>query len=158
MKLFKELVIFILFSLVFGFVFNHFSAEGVDPFSSFDAGIDVSKDLRAMKDFDAVLGHFENRTALFIDTRDREDYLAGHIPGALNAPYYYMELSYSMVSEEILNYNTIILYGTDQDDIAPVRTADYYQVLTDRELKILYGGIKTWNDAGLPLEKGAADE
>ena len=47
----------------------------------------------------------ENRT-LFIDLREREDYLKGHIPGAIHMDY--EELMQK--KQELLRYQTVVLY------------------------------------------------
>lgn len=153
MKILKQVFIIIIVSLVFGLIFNHFSEDGVNPFAGFDANIDVSKDARCINDFDEILTYFSMDSAVFIDTRDRKTFASGHIPEALNAPYYYMERAYGMIGERLLTAEVIILYGQDAKDIAPVRTADYYQELGDRKLLILYGGYEKWVESGMPIDK-----
>ncbi|MBN2134301.1 MAG: rhodanese-like domain-containing protein [Acidobacteria bacterium] len=155
MKLWHELLILVAFAIFLGVGFNLVSEEGIKPFSVFGSDIDISHDPKAIINFDEVISAFEEGNAVFVDTRSKEEYIAGHIPGAISAPYYYMELVYPLVAEKVFETTPVILYGQDAGDISALRTADYY-VLYFKHVRILYGGIEKWISEGLPLDQGDA--
>jgi 3-mercaptopyruvate sulfurtransferase SseA len=155
MKILKQALAIAISALVAGILFNLVFATGINPFGSFTGDIDISKDHRAIMNINDVVTAFENSNTVFIDARDEKDYLAGHIPRALNAPYFYMERAYSLIADKILRADTIIFYGADEKDIAPLRSADYYNGLPGfKNIQILYGGISKWKAAGLPIDRG----
>jgi 3-mercaptopyruvate sulfurtransferase SseA len=155
MKILKQAITIAFSALAAGILFNLVFGAGINPFGSFTGDIDISKDHRAIVNLKDVIAAFEDSNTVFIDARDEKDYLAGHIPRALNAPYFYMELAYSMIAEKILRADTLVFYGADEKDIAPLRSADYYKNLPGFDnIRILYGGISKWKTYGLPLDTG----
>lgn len=154
MKIFKQALLIAAAALAAGIIFNLVFDTGVNPLGGYAAGIDISKDFRAIVDFNDVITAFEHGNTVFIDVRDRKDYLAGHIPGALNAPYFYMERAYAMIADKIHLPDHLLFYGEDEKDIAPLRSADYYQHYNYQNINILFGGIERWKAAGLPLDSG----
>jgi 3-mercaptopyruvate sulfurtransferase SseA len=157
MKLWQEILILVAVSVFLGIGFNILSGDGIKPFSVFGSDIDISHDPKAIVDFDEVIREFEEGNAVFVDTRSKEEYAAGHIPGAISAPYYYMELVYPLVAQKVFETTPVILYGQDAGDISALRTADYY-ILYFKHVRILYGGIEKWTSEGLPLDKGEPND
>lgn len=155
MKILKQALSIAFTALAMGILFNLIFGTGINPFGSFAGDIDISKDHRAIVNFNDVVTAFENGDTVFIDARDEKDYVAGHIPRALNAPYFYMERAYSLIADKILRTDTIIFYGSDDKDIAPLRSADYYGNLPGfKNIRILFGGLAKWKAAGLPIDGG----
>jgi len=154
MKILKQTLFIVFSALAMGILFNLIFATGINPFGSFTGDIDISKDHRAIVNFNDVVTAFENGDAVFIDARDKKNYLAGHIPRALNAPYFYMERAYGLIADKIRLSDALIFYGSDEKDIAPLRSADYYQNYNFQNIRILYGGLAKWKAAGLPLDGG----
>lgn len=152
MKILKQSLILALLAFAIGILFNLVFTSGVNPFKGFTSGIDISLDHRALVEFSNVISAFEDGSSVFIDARDKKDFEKGHIPHSLNAPYFYMERSYSFIAEKIHLTDTLVFYGEDEKDIAPLRSADYYEKLGFKKTKIVLGGIEKWKALGLPLD------
>jgi rhodanese-related sulfurtransferase len=154
MKILKQGALIILLSLIVGVGFNLLFDTGVSPFSPFGDPQSHLNDPRRISTSDLITA-IENRSAIIIDTRDKEDFASGHIPGALNAPYFYMEIAYNDVVDKISLSDRLVFYGYNIADIAPVRSMDYYHYLNFQNLKIYLDGYEKWQSEGLPVEKGA---
>ena len=92
--------------------------------------------------------HLINREdALVVDVRDPGEYGAGHILGAKNLPL--SRLGDGELSKK--KERPVIVYcdGTDRSSkaIAALRKQGYARVVN------LSGGLKAWQQAGLPVEK-----
>jgi phage shock protein E len=85
---------------------------------------------------------------VIIDVRTKEEYAAGHIPGALNIPFDHVAERIS----EIDAPNGVALYcmvgPRARKGEAALLGAGYTQVLH------LDGGFAAWKSAGLPVEPG----
>lgn len=102
-----------------------------------------------------------------IDTREREKFLAGHLPGAINIPYQRLTDSSAHVpgalkSDEALagifgrkgidNATKVVIY----DDAGGFRASRLFWVLEyfgHREVSLLNGGIQAWVAEGRPLDQ-----
>jgi rhodanese-related sulfurtransferase len=152
MKIIKQSLIIFLLAIAAGILFNLFYGSSINPFKSFASDIDISLDPRAIVDLEDVIATFEGQNTVFIDARDEKNYLNEHIPHSLNAPYFYMERAYAFIADKIHLTDTIVFYGANDWDIAPLRSADYYQNLGFKNAKILFGGIAKWKASGLPID------
>lgn len=83
---------------------------------------------------------------LIIDLRDKEDYLKGHIPSAINIPYENLE-------DEIhkLNPNKLIIFYCDRGNISLMAARDLMKY--GCRIKSMYGGIRAYRGK---LEKGGS--
>jgi|GEM_PF-7061846 len=158
MKIVLRALLIAFVALIVGVSYNLISEDGINPFKCFGGDHDISLDSRAITDINIAIDAFEKARAVFIDTRSSEEYKEAHIPGALNASYFYMERAYAFISEKIHTTDLLILYGEDSMDIAPVRTADYYEHLGFNRVRILYGGLERWINEGLPVERNIENE
>lgn len=77
------------------------------------------------------------RNVLIIDLRDREEYMAGHIPTAVNIPYEDLEEQKAM----LLRYNLLVLY-CDRGHISLMAARDL--IKDGYHIKSLYGGIRAY--------------
>jgi 3-mercaptopyruvate sulfurtransferase SseA len=155
MKMFLQAAGIIIVSLVIGIFYNTAIKKEINPFKGFGGDANISLDLRTIKDFGEIIKYFENKSAVFIDVRSKKDYEDGHIPGSLSAPYFYMERAYGAIALKLKISDTLILYGENNTDMAPVRTADYYTSLNFKTIKIMLGGVERWKKEGLPLDTGS---
>lgn len=158
MKIIKQALIIALLAIGVGIVFNLLYGAGINPFKSFASDIDISLDHRAIVNIDDAISAFESQNTVFIDARDEKHYQIEHIPHSLNAPYFYMERAYALIAEKIHLTDLLVFYGADEKDIAPLRSADYYQNLGFKNIKVLFGGIARWKVSGLPLDGGNTNE
>lgn len=74
---------------------------------------------------------------LIIDLRDREDYLKGHIPSAVNIPYDKLE-----DEKKNINRNNILILYCDRGHISLLAARDLMKY--GYQIKSLYGGISAY--------------
>ena len=93
---------------------------------------------------------FDEKTAVFIDARDAEDYEAGHIENAVNIPFDYYE-DYEEVMDELDSDGIYIVYCSGEECSLSLDLADhlYNEKLIDK-LLIFEGGWPQWRDSGYP--------
>ena len=93
---------------------------------------------------------FDEKTAVFIDARDAEDYEAGHIENAVNIPFDYYE-DYEEVMDTLDSGGIYIVYCSGEECSLSLDLADhlYNEKLIDK-LLIFEGGWPEWRDAGYP--------
>jgi len=102
---------------------------------------------------DAAARH-QSRNVLFIDARDPEDFEYGHILGAINLPYDYVEDYWDEVVPRIPGDKELVIYcsGTECElslFLGREMVAEGYE-----KIFVFYGGWREWEGAGLPIEKG----
>lgn len=74
---------------------------------------------------------------LIIDLRDREDYLKGHIPSAVNIPYDKLE-----DEKRNINQNNLLIFYCDRGHISLMAARDLMK--HGYHIKSLYGGINAY--------------
>ena len=93
---------------------------------------------------------FDEKTAVFIDARDAEDYEAGHIEEAINIPYDYYE-DYEEVMDGLDDDGIYIIYCSGEECSLSIDLADYlYNEKLIDKLLIFEGGWPQWRDAEYP--------
>ena len=94
--------------------------------------------------------HFDAGSAIFIDSRDPEDYESGHIKNAINIPYDYYE-DYEDVINGLDDDSIYIIYCSGGECSLSIDLADYlYNEKLFDNLLIFEGGWPEWQDAGYP--------
>ncbi len=91
------------------------------------------------------------RDALMLDVRDKAEYAAGHIPNARNIPE--GELSGRLREIEKFKSRPVVING-----MSGARAASVCGLLRKNgfgEAYALSGGIRSWAEASLPVEKGS---
>jgi thiosulfate/3-mercaptopyruvate sulfurtransferase len=110
-------------------------------------------------------------TVTLVDIRDREDYLRGHLPGAINIPqlfYYLAETTEAGLADLHLELQILL----SRAGIVPERPVVVYEESLDSRYGgscrgcwlltyaghpaagVLDGGLSAWRSQGLPLEEG----
>ena len=94
--------------------------------------------------------HLINREdAVIIDVREPAEFSAGHVLGAKNVPLARLDApTPDLVKRKA---RPVIVYGDDSDRAGKAAAALKKHGFT--RVTNLSGGIKAWQDAGLPLEK-----
>jgi rhodanese-related sulfurtransferase len=95
---------------------------------------------------------FARAGAVFIDSRSREEFAAGHVPGALNIP---LEESKQGLSGANLPYpqgQTLVVYCEGGDCQTSLSLAKLIHEQGFRDIRIFTGGWTGWSAAGLPVE------
>ena len=93
---------------------------------------------------------FDDKSAIFIDARENEDYDLGHIENAINIPYDYYE-DYEEIMDGLDDNGIYIIYCGGGECSLSIDLADllYNEKLLDNVL-IFEGGWPQWRDAGYP--------
>ena len=93
---------------------------------------------------------FDQKSAIFIDARETEEYEVGHIENSINIPYDYYE-DYEDVIDELKDDGIYIIYCSGGECTLSIDLADYFynEKLIDKVL-IFEGGWPQWKDAGYP--------
>jgi glyoxylase-like metal-dependent hydrolase (beta-lactamase superfamily II)/rhodanese-related sulfurtransferase len=87
---------------------------------------------------------------LVLDVREREAYVAGHVPGARHLPRGQLELR---VNEELPDPTLRILTACEFGRVSILAAATLRQIGFQRAIA-LDGGMKAWREAGYPLVSG----
>jgi rhodanese-related sulfurtransferase len=92
---------------------------------------------------------FVGGNAVFLDSRNEEKYLEGHILGALNIPF---EGSERLVGEQISlpHGQTLIVYCDGNECQSSVLLAKALAEYGFEDIRIFFGGWVEWVAAGLP--------
>ena len=93
---------------------------------------------------------FNEKSAIFIDARDSEDYNSGHIENAINIPFDYYE-DYEDVINELDDTTPYVIYCSGETCSLSMDLADYFfNELAFENILIFEGGWPQWRDADLP--------
>ena len=120
----------------------------IEEINSFSVPDDMTGPMLVNLEFSKY--HFDAGSAMFIDSRDPEDYESGHIQNAINIPYDYYE-DYEDVMDGLDDAGIYIIYCSGGECSLSIDLADYlyHEKLFDK-LLIFEGGWPEWRDAGYP--------
>ncbi len=91
--------------------------------------------------------------AVFIDSRRRDDFVAGHIPGSWSIP---LEDHRKDLPNGFLSFapdKTLVVYCEGGDCQTSTALAKRIQAEGFRDIRIFSGGWGEWSEAGLPAEE-----
>lgn len=94
-----------------------------------------------------------NGGALFLDARSSDEFIAGHIPGARNLPFYEMEEFEQAALEGAVPGDRIVVYCEGVGCELSLFLARDLQARGFTDVNIFYGGFPEWQGAGLEIEK-----
>jgi rhodanese-related sulfurtransferase len=94
---------------------------------------------------------------VFIDARDEQHYLEGHIPGAYEFDPYHPEKYFATVLPVCQKADLVVAYcnGGDCDDSESAAVLLRDVGIPKPKLFVYGGGITEWTTNGLPIEVGA---
>ncbi len=96
---------------------------------------------------------FEQRTAVFVDSRDREEFVKGHIKGAFSLPTAEFDHHVPLFMELVTLTTPIVTYCSGQGCDSSTELAELLLGSGYTDVKVFYGGWQQWKDAGYPTEK-----
>jgi len=94
----------------------------------------------------------------FGDTRSPEEYARGHVAGAWHLPCFGSAQVAASSLHHLAGARTLILYGQDDAQTDARLAADELSRRGFPDVRILAGGWRAWQAAGLPAESGPCDE
>ena len=92
----------------------------------------------------------EPKRGIFVDPRTRREFVAGHIPGAINVP---LEDVRSR-SDELRAWEPLIVYGPDATSPLAVATSKVLLEIGHRDVRTLRAGLKGWREEELEIATG----
>jgi rhodanese-related sulfurtransferase len=101
--------------------------------------------------------HLKPGSIVFIDARDEEHYLGGHVPGAYEFDPYYPEKYFPAVLPVCRAAEQIVVYcnGGDCDDSKKAALLLRDLGITNQTVFVYGGGITEWTANHQPVETGA---
>ncbi|HPB58574.1 MAG TPA: rhodanese-like domain-containing protein [Candidatus Saccharicenans sp.] len=95
--------------------------------------------------------------AVFIDSRNLEEYQRGHIPGAISVPLEDLKSGREDLLLRIPDAPEIIIYCEGGDCQASLNLARWLESRGFKNLRIFSGGWAEWTQNGLPVETNVAE-
>jgi len=158
-KLWIQILIILLTSVVLGLVYNQFSAKPLAVFSIYKSDTNTDKatgeDLTAYfteMDAETLDGLRETGTIIILDARIPEKYGTAHIPGAVNLPIASFDVSYEATAHLMTEGKSLVLYCIGEHCIDSSLLARELYKKGHREIFVYKGGIEEWQAMGLPVQ------
>lgn len=155
-----QLVAITVVGTVIAFTFNAFSVNGISPMRK-TVDVPVVENGMAPAELEAIreitleeFRAFREGGGVVIDARTREEYEAGHVPGAILLDYYEMGYYLDDVLAMIAPDTEIAFYCTSFTCEDSELLAREFYLLGYRDLLVYRGGMAEWKDAGLEIERG----
>jgi rhodanese-related sulfurtransferase len=95
---------------------------------------------------------FETGTHLFLDARSEEEFLMGHIPGALLVPAEDFDAYYPGIAQRLEKDRPMIAYCQDIDCDLAEKLKDLLEKKGFKGIRIFAEGWYGWAEFGLPIE------
>ena len=95
---------------------------------------------------------FDDKKAVFIDSRDQEEYRVRHIKDAINIPYDNLEL-FEYQLDDIDFETPLVVYCSGGECSLSIDLADY--LFFDRgyfNILVFEGGMPEWQESGFPMQ------
>jgi rhodanese-related sulfurtransferase len=152
-KLLKEIGIILMVVIPLALVTNSLRPSGlrlVDTGIPMMQTVDTNDPVCAIP-LDRAIEKYEREEALFIDTRSHEDYLAGHIKGAINLPdHHFDEWIDDFLSRTDPDIE-IITYCNGKDCSLGYDVAEKLYQLGFERVSYLVNGLTKWQESALPV-------
>ena len=97
---------------------------------------------------------FADRSAIFVDSRPRKDFLRGHIVGAASLPLEDFEPEKAIEVIRVPFAAALIVYCEGGDCHSSIALARLLRKAGYGDVRIFEGGIEAWRAAGLPEVEG----
>ncbi len=94
--------------------------------------------------------------AALIDARPREDYLNGHIDGAISVPFAARQSERDRLRSELPRTRPLIVYCEGGDCRAAGDLSVWLLAGGWRDVRVLEGGYPVWEAAGFPVRTGGS--
>ncbi|NLN76663.1 MAG: hypothetical protein GX139_10170 [Armatimonadetes bacterium] len=98
---------------------------------------------------------FDQKSAVFVDARHKDDYDLEHVQGAISLFVEDMDRLYDDALGSVLKDRTLITYCSDPQCGLAAKLADALVARGHTRVFIMLDGMLGWKDAGYPTGKGA---
>jgi rhodanese-related sulfurtransferase len=138
-----------------GLVANHFSPRRIPLFPAVRARETVSLPLppgiRSMTPQEAYAA-FQAHSALFVDARSPNEYVQGHIPGAINIPVNDFENGALSHMDQLDSAPALVTYCPSMECWDAVDVADRLREVTQKPIYVFEQGWEAWQADKHPAE------
>lgn len=145
-KVFRQAAGIIILACISGIIYNFLSPHGI-PFISFQEEI-PRINLSKAKEI------YETGRAIFLDARTEEEFVKGHIKGALNLPSQDFDDKFLGVAEKLNLEVKIVTYCDGRTCESSTYLADRLKKMGFKDVNTFAEGFPEWLKAGLAVEKG----
>ncbi|MDO9547854.1 MAG: rhodanese-like domain-containing protein [Candidatus Marinimicrobia bacterium] len=171
----KQSVLAIVAVSIFAIIFNGLSPSSVPlitPFRIITVGENLTKipvfqtrdqmrvydrknDFHAPEEInlETAYSHFQNYTAIFVDTRSVEEYRSGHISRAVSIPLDSLDFNREVLPELSRN-ERIITYCDGEDCSQSIDLAVTLSEIGFNDVYFFFDGWTEWQNAGYPASAG----
>jgi rhodanese-related sulfurtransferase len=147
----KQIIIISAISIILGFISNVINPNKIEWTGEIINVVETGSKILSLKE---TQNYFKTKKAIFIDARPLGAFNKGHIPGAINLPIDLFEQYYPDVDNEIDENDSLIIYCTSLDCHFSASLAEILTEYGYKKIMLFEGGIVTWEEVGLPIEKG----
>lgn len=160
---FNKAIIIVMVSLCLGIVYNYFSPGGV-PLFGFSIKKYISAELLKGQGASSPVIHepknislkealkLHEANVIFIDARESEDYLNGHIENAVNIPFYEFD-KFEKMLKSIPMDEPLVSYCSGSDCELSIMLGNKLASLGYEKVFIFFGGWNSWSEAKYPISK-----
>jgi rhodanese-related sulfurtransferase len=158
----RQSLILLALAVAVAFAANSFSPNGIPLFGEWDTskgvitanpdeGI-VNHDLE-IDSVEAAKKYFDQKNAVFLDARSRDDYARGHIQGALSLPVNEFESHLEDLRKQFDAETYFITYCSGRECEDSHRLAQQLFENGYWEVSVFIDGFPAWEARGYPIEK-----
>ena len=153
-KCFFQAIVLMILGTATGFLYNWLSPDGIPVFAAENKTV---AGFRMMTTEETQLYIQEGRKVLLVDARSPEEFMLGHIPGAINIPEGQVNEYFKKYEKQIRQAQLLIIYcsggscGTSEE----VARELIARGIPDSMVAVDQDGLPGWIRSKKPIETGA---
>jgi rhodanese-related sulfurtransferase len=148
----NHLIIIAILSVFSGVMYNLFSKNRI-PLLHEPLMIDPGKNISINQAYQL----YQETNAVFIDTRDEEEYMTSHIKNAINIPAHSSIEELVLLKEKYPADQLIITYCDGVECSSSKRLAAILLQIGFQNILVFYGGWQEWQEKEYPVEEISPD-
>lgn len=139
---------------LFGLSVNHFRSDSIPVVGdwSVDARFSDSAGESLVISLEDAKKLFEQKQAVFIDARPKDQYDEGHIQKAISLPWQEVDTYFMEVATQFDDQVKIITYCDGESCELSHELALFLKEMGFNNVKVLVNGWSSWQEAGLPVD------
>lgn len=154
-KFFLRVGFLLLFSIIASSLYSYFTAKANDDLIQSSPRLLEEETINTTAvNIELAKNLYDNDKAIFIDARNKGDFVAGHIPGAINIPVNGTQLSSWHSLQNISKNKLILTYCSGETCELSLKLARILENLGYMNTRVFFGGWQEWQEAGYPISKG----